>query len=116
MSNQDCIFCKIARKKIPVEFVEETENFVAFPDAKPRTKGHTLIIPKKHFVNFLDMPSDLGSELSDIIKKVAEKRLKQGAKGFNIVMNNFPDAGQVVMHAHMHIIPRISGDGFHCSL
>lgn len=114
--SDDCIFCKIARGEIKTEKVEESENFYAFPDAHPRTRGHTLIIPKKHFVNFLDLPSDLGSELSSIIKKVAEKRLKQGSKGFNIVMNNFSDAGQAVMHAHIHIIPRVKGDGFNCNI
>jgi len=113
---KDCIFCKIVKGEIKTEKVEETENFLAFPDAHPRTKGHTLVVPKKHFVNFLDLPSDLGSELSLIIKKVAEKRLKQGASGFNIVMNNFPDAGQVVLHAHLHIIPRTKGDNFNCKL
>ena len=104
--NKDCLFCKIARKEIPVEIVYESENFMAFPDAKPRTKGHTLIIPKKHYANVIDMPSILGSELLDTIKKVAEIRFKQGAEGFNIIINTGKEAGQVVMHAHFHLLPR----------
>ena len=107
---EECIFCKIARKEIKTEIVEESDNFIAFPDAKPIVLGHTLIIPKKHFVNILDLPSALGSGLVDIIKRVAEKRIRGGAEGFNLSMNNFPAAGQVVMHAHVHLIPRKKGD------
>jgi len=108
----ECIFCKIAKKEIPVEIVAETKNFLAFPDKNPRVRGHTLVIPKKHFLNMMDMPSLYGNELLDIVKGVADKRLKEGASGFNIGMNNFPDTGQVVMHAHLHIMPRKKGDGF----
>lgn len=112
MEQKDCVFCRIAEGKLEVDRIEESKNFLAFPDKNPRTKGHTLIIPKKHFVNILDLPSALGSELIDIIKRVAEKKLREGATGFNLGMNNFPDAGQVVMHAHIHLIPRKKGDGF----
>ncbi len=108
---EDCIFCKIARKEVPVEIVEENDNFIAFPDAHPVSRGHTLLIPRKHFVNILDLPSDMASEMIDMIKIVAEKRLKEGAEGFNLMMNNFSAAGQEVMHAHLHIVPRRKGDG-----
>jgi len=103
---EDCIFCKIARKKLGVEIVYESENFIAFPDANPKCKGHTLIIPRKHFTNIIDMPSILGSELLDAIKKVAEIRFKQGAGGFNVVINTGKEAGQAVMHFHVHLLPR----------
>ena len=106
---EGCIFCKIASKEISAEIVEESDNFIAFLDASPASEGHTLISPKKHFTNIMDLPSDLGSEMVDIIKRVAEKRLRDGAEGFNLIMNNFPAAGQVVMHAHFHIIPRKKG-------
>ncbi len=101
-----CIFCRIVKKEIPAEFVAETESFMAFPDVHPRTKGHTLIVPRKHFVNVIDMPAAYGEELMDIIKRVAEKRIKEGAEGFNLVNNCGKSAGQVVMHCHFHLIPR----------
>jgi len=107
---QDCIFCKIARKEIIVEIITESENFLAFPDANPKVSGHTLIIPKKHFANLIDLPSDLGSELIDVIKNIFEIKSKEGFEGFNLIMNNFPAAGQVVMHAHLHFLPRRKGD------
>ncbi len=109
---EDCIFCKIAQGKIPEELIYESDNFIAFPDANPNVKGHTLIIPRKHYVNMMDMPATLGRELMDAIKSVADIKLKQGAEGFNIIQNNFPAAGQVVMHAHIHLLPRKKGDGF----
>ena len=107
---EDCIFCKIVRKEIKTEIVEESENFLCFPDNKPKTEGHCLIIPKKHFVNIMDLPADLGNELIGIIKKAAEKKLKNGFEGFNIIMNNGEAAGQIVMHAHLHLIPRKIND------
>ncbi len=108
--NNECIFCRIARKEVKVEVIEESENFLAFPDANPISEGHTLIIPKKHFANIMDLPSDLGSEIVGLIKRVAEKRIKEGAEGFNLLMNNFEAAGQVILHAHLHLIPRKKGD------
>jgi len=109
--NNDCIFCKIAKGEIPVDFIEETNNFVAFLDKNPVGEGHTLVIPKEHFVNFLDMPFNLGSEFFDIIKKIADKRLKDGAEGFNLLMRNGRVAGQEILHTHLHIIPRKKDDG-----
>ena len=108
---KDCIFCKIAKKEIKSEIVYESENFIAFPDIRPRVQGHTIIIPKKHYASLIDMPASLGSELLDAVKKIFEKKAKQGAEGFNIVMNNFPAAGQLVMHAHIHLLPRKAKDG-----
>ena len=106
----DCIFCKIARKEIPAEIVYESDNFIAFLDANPCSRGHTLIIPKKHFVNIIELPAILGNELLDVIKKVAGIRFKEGAEGFNIIVNNGKEAGQVVMHFHVHVIPRKKGE------
>ena len=112
MKDDSCIFCKISYKEIKSEIIFENENFIAIPDSKPRVKGHTLIISKRHFVNTLDLPISLGKELLDAFKNVSSKLLKEkGVEGFNILQNNFPLAGQVVMHTHFHVIPRRKGDG-----
>ena len=110
MEDKDCIFCKIINKEIETEIIEESENFIAFPDSNPIGEGHTLIVPKKHFNNLMDLPSDLGEELLDVVKRVADKKLGEGFEGFNVVMNNFPAAGQAVMHAHLHVVPRKKDD------
>ena len=109
---KSCIFCKIVQGKIKAEKVAETNNFIAILDAHPKIKGHTLIIPKKHFVTLLDIPNNLGEELLTFAKQISSKILdnKQG-DGFNILMNNLECAGQVIKHAHLHVLPRKENDG-----
>lgn len=112
MKNPACIFCKIAQGKIPVKKVAESNNFIAIFDAHSITKGHTLIIPKKHFVTLLDIKNNLGDELLKFTKQVASDLMdKKLGDGFNVLMNNLEVAGQAVMHAHIHVIPRKEGDG-----
>jgi len=106
----DCIFCRIARKEIKADIIFESRNFIAFPDANPKVKGHTLIIPKKHFVNLIDMPDSLASELVEAVKKVAEIRFREGADGFNLINNCGEAAGQAVNHVHFHLLPRKKGE------
>jgi len=112
MTNKDCIFCKIAKGEIPSKKVAESDNFLAILDAHPKTKNHTLIIPKKHFVTLLDIPNKLGQELLTLTKKVASDMFdEKKGDGFNLVMNNLECAGQVVAHAHIHVLPRKEKDG-----
>jgi histidine triad (HIT) family protein len=112
MVNEDCIFCKIVKGEIPSSKVFEDDNFIVILDVKPKSDGHSLVIPKKHYRNLLDMPSTLGNELVSVAKEVALKLVKEKKiEGFNLIMNNESSAGQVVMHAHLHIIPRKTGDG-----
>jgi histidine triad (HIT) family protein len=109
---KDCIFCKIVNKNINQKILKETNNFIAFSDINPVTKGHTLIIPKKHFVTLLDIPNTLGQELLKLTKDITSSLLDQtNADAFNILMNNLAPAGQVVFHAHIHILPRFENDG-----
>jgi histidine triad (HIT) family protein len=109
---EECVFCKIVKGEISVEKIYENDNFFSFPDANPIVEGHTLVIPKKHFKTFLDLPATLGTELLDCIKKTTMKLMKKyKADGFNIANNNFPCAGQAVHHVHFHIIPRKEKDG-----
>ena len=102
-----CIFCKIIANEIPSAKVYEDENVLAILDLSQTTKGHTIVMPKKHYANILEIPED---ELAYLIQKVQEiaKNLinKLNAKGFNIIVNTNEAAGQSVMHLHIHIIPR----------
>lgn len=108
---EDCIFCKVVSKEIDAEIVAEGNNFIAFRDTNPLTEGHILIVPKKHLVTLLDIPNHLGSEMLELMKKVGGDILdKKLGGGFNILMNNLEVAGQEVMHAHIHVIPRKEGD------
>ena len=115
INDKDCIFCKIARKEIPSEFVYENDNFFAILDIHPIAEGHTLIIPKKHFINILDMPASMGEELISAIKDVSSELIKNGkAEGFNVLQSNEKVAQQEVFHLHFHIIPRKKNDGLKC--
>jgi len=114
---EDCVFCKIVKGEIPTEKIYENDNFISFPDANPTIEGHSLVVSKKHFKTLLDMPSTLGTELLDCIKKTSLKLMdKYFAGGFNVTNNNYPSAGQVVHHVHVHIFPRKSDDGRHLHL
>ncbi len=108
---QNCVFCKIVRNEIPAAKIAESNSFIAISDAHPKTDGHTLIIAKKHFVTLLDIPNTMGKELLEFTKKVSFQILdEKKGDGFNIIMNNLEPAGQVVKHAHIHIIPRKEND------
>lgn len=108
----DCLFCKITRKEIPADIVYEDDAFVAFLDIKPTSEGHTLVVPKAHFDGFADTPADVVGVLMGIVQKVARAATAAvGATAFNIGVNTGKEAGQVIFHTHIHIIPRKIGDG-----
>ena len=102
-----CIFCKIINKEIPSSIVYEDADVLAILDLAQTTLGHTLVMPKKHYANILEIPDDELAHLMSIVKMLA-KRIsdKLGAKGFNLLVNTNEVAGQTVMHLHVHIIPR----------
>jgi histidine triad (HIT) family protein len=110
---EDCVFCKIVKGEIPCEKIFEDDNFIVIKDIHPKTKGHSLIITKKHYKTILDVPSTLLGEFMEVSKKIALKLMKEeNASGFNIVINNYESAGQVVPHVHIHLLPRKKDDGF----
>jgi len=103
----DCIFCKIARGEIPCYKVYEDDDVLAFLDLSQTTKGHTLVIPKKHYDNFLFVPKDIVSKVFGAAQKIAQAQVASlGAEGINILNNTNSVAGQTVMHFHVHVIPR----------
>jgi histidine triad (HIT) family protein len=109
---RDCIFCRIAAGEAPAARVLETPGVLAFLDIAPVNYGHTLVIPKAHYQNLLDLPDALWTEMGQVCRRVAQAlRATLYAQGFNIDMNNFEAAGQVVFHAHLHVIPRYHTDG-----
>ncbi|RSJ76236.1 HIT-like protein [Streptococcus cristatus] len=103
----DCIFCKIITGEIPSSKVYEDDQVVAFLDISQVTPGHTLVVPKQHFRNLLEMDADSASQLFARVPDIARKVMKAtGAKGMNILNNNEEIAGQTVFHTHVHLAPR----------
>lgn len=106
------MFCKIVEKEIPSSIVYGDSKVIAFLDTKPANKGHVLVIPKKHYVTLIEIPDSTLGEIAKVIKKIGKAVMKvTKAKDFNVVQSNGIAAGQLVMHAHFHVIPRFSGDG-----
>ena len=104
---ENCIFCKIANKDIPGKIVYEDDICLAFLDLSQTTDGHTLVIPKSHYKNILDVDDKTLSHLIKITKKLANIIVTNlNAQGANILTNANEIAGQTVMHFHIHIIPR----------
>ncbi len=107
-----CIFCKIVERKIPSKTLYEDEFSLAFLDVFPSAKGHSLVIPKKHYPTLLDIPEIELSHVARTLQKIGSAAMKATmADGFNVLQNNREAAGQVIHHLHFHIIPRFSGDG-----
>ena len=108
---EDCIFCKIIEKKIPAAKVYEDEKVISFLDIMPANKGHCLVVPKKHSETLVEMGDEDLNATIKAAKKVAKAlSLSFGNGSFNVVMNNGKEAGQIVNHAHIHIIPRFQRD------
>ncbi len=109
--SDDCIFCKIVKGEIPSRKVYESESSLAFLDINPVARGHTVVIPKKHYQNMLDISEGaLKPFFSDLKKVSAKLKEKLDADGFNLLQNNFRAAGQLVDHFHFHVIPRRKND------
>ena len=101
----DCIFCKIISKDVPAKILYEDEYSISFLDAFPVAKGHTLVVPKKHFAQIQDMSSDINQKLFDTVHKMITKI--DSVKGSTLVLiHNGKDSGQEIMHVHVHLIPR----------
>lgn len=106
-----CVFCNIIEGNIPSAKIYEDDDVLAILDISQATKGHTLVMPKKHYENILQIPEDDYIKLMSKVKKIAQVILKAfDAKGLNILNNCNEVSGQTVMHFHVHIIPRYNTD------
>ena len=101
----DCIFCKIANKEIPSRIITETENSIAFLDAFPVSRGHTLVIPKNHYEKVQDMTDIDNNDLFDTVHKVISKVDKLTGSTL-LAIHDGKDSGQEIPHVHVHLIPR----------
>ena len=107
----DCIFCKIYEGEIPSYKIYEDNNVLAFLDITQGTKGHTLIIPKKHIKNIYELDDQTAKDIFTVVPKIANA-LKEAFNpiGLNIISNNDKPL-QSVFHFHIHLIPRYEDDG-----
>ncbi len=108
----ECLFCKIIKGEIPLYKVYEDDKVLAFLDIAPVNKGHILVIPKEHTENLMTMSPEQIIEVFRVVQKLT-KSLESILQpdGINIGMNNKEGSGQVIFHAHVHIMPRYNNDG-----
>lgn len=105
----NCIFCKIIQGEIPAKIINETKKSLAFLDAFPLTKGHTLVIPKKHYEKIQDMSTEDNSDLFETVHKVSAK-VDKITSATLIAIHNGKQSGQEIPHLHVHLIPRSPED------
>ncbi len=104
---EKCIFCEIANHNLPANIVFEDNDVMAFADINPATKGHILIIPRKHCLNLFDIDPDSFAKVFQLAKKIAGIMPDAlGCSGVNLLHSAGESAWQEVMHFHLHIIPR----------
>jgi len=106
MTDDNCLFCKIAGGNIPAAVVHRDDDVVAFKDIKPAAPLHLLVIPTRHISGLGDAGSDDGVVLGKLMLVGASLAKAAGfaESGFRVVMNTGPDAGQSVHHAHLHVL------------
>lgn len=108
----DCLFCKIVAKELPTDAVYEDDAAVAFLDIHPVNPGHTLVVPKKHSQGLADADDADFVAVMRVVKKIAPAIVSAvGTSAYNIGINQGAVAGQMVMHLHVHIMPRFPDDG-----
>lgn len=111
VSKEECLFCKILAGKVPAKKVYEDDVSFAFLDISPRNPGHVLVIPRKHAETLMELSEKEAGRLFETVRKVGEMAMKGvQAQGLSIAQSNGQAAGQVVAHAHFHVIPRFMNE------
>jgi histidine triad (HIT) family protein len=108
--DESCVFCKIVNKQAPASLVYEDDIVIAFLDIRPLSEGHTLVIPKAHYVDIFDIAQKELEAIYDAVKKLAVA-IKEATKadGISIIQQNGKAAGQDIFHLHVHVVPRVEG-------
>src|SRR3954453_3686406 len=110
MHDPDCVFCSIAAGEVDAELVLESDDFVAFLDARPVFKGHVLLVPREHVVTLPDLPAGLRDGFLAAAQRLSVAVVDGlGAQGSFVAVNNV--VSQSVPHLHVHVVPRTKGDG-----
>lgn len=110
MKDNNCIFCKIAAGEIPSKTIYEDDKFRVIMDLGAASEGHALILPKDHYANLMELDEETASNVLPLAGKISRAMMKSlDCDGLNLVQNNGEEAGQTVMHFHLHMIPRYKG-------
>jgi histidine triad (HIT) family protein len=111
VASEDCLFCKIAAGEVPAKVVDSDERTISFMDINPATRGHALVIPRRHSRDIHEVdPEDLAACMEAARRLAARARDRLGADGVNILNSCGRAAWQTIFHFHVHVIPRYQDD------
>ena len=109
--NDDCLFCGIVAGHVPSQKVDEDDLTFSFMDINPATRGHALVVPKKHSADLLEIGDEDLQAVSLAAQRLAKRaKEKLGADGINLINSCGSAAWQTVFHFHMHVVPRYADD------
>lgn len=113
MKDASCIFCKIVAGEAAASIVHRDEHVLAFMDISPVVEGHVLVIPTYHTPDLVGVTEDAGGRMFALGRRVAASLRASGlpCEGVNFFLADGAAAGQTVFHSHLHVIPRVRGDG-----
>jgi histidine triad (HIT) family protein len=107
----NCLFCKIVARELPAQIIDEDERTISFMDINPATTGHSLVVPKEHSIDLLDVDQQDLEATIIAARRLAQKTLERlDADGVNLLNSSRPAAWQTVFHFHIHVIPRYMDD------
>ncbi len=106
-----CVFCAVVAGEAPALKIHEDDDYLAILDIRPFTRGHTLVIPKRHTVDLTDTPAETLAGMVGVGQRIARAaRATELADATNIAINDGRAAFQTVFHIHLHVLPRRNGD------
>ncbi|CAJ1498589.1 HIT family protein [[Mycobacterium] burgundiense] len=107
-----CVFCAIVVGDAPAVRVHEDDDYLAILDIRPIVRGHTLVLPKRHYVDLTDTPPETVAGMAKLGQRISRAARQSGlhADGNNVVINDGKAAFQSVFHIHLHVAPRQTGD------
>jgi histidine triad (HIT) family protein len=108
---EDCLFCGIVAGDVPAQIVDSDEHTVAFMDVNPATRGHALVVPRRHSTDLMDVPEEDLERAMAAARRLA-RRMDETLEpdGFNLLNSCRPAAWQTIFHYHLHVIPRYEDD------
>jgi len=111
MTAEECIFCQIVAGELPAQKIDEDELTISFMDINPATRGHALVIPRRHSRNLLEIGAqDLEATIRGAQRLARRASEVLGADGVNLINSCGSAAWQTVFHFHIHVIPRYADD------
>jgi histidine triad (HIT) family protein len=109
-----CVFCAILSGDLPANYIYQDDVAVSIMDINPVTPGHLLVLPRKHLPDLVDLDDATAAHMMNVARRMAAglRASDENVMGINLYLADGPDAGQEVAHAHLHVVPRYTGDGF----